>query len=45
MILASFGLPDPDALRAAHEAERAARRAAKAAPPVLPRMGLPGGVR
>ncbi len=45
MILASFGMPDPDALVAAREAERAARRAARAAGAVLPRVGLPGGVR
>ena len=44
MILARFGMPDPDAVREAHEAERAAQRAAKAAAfPV--RAGLPGAVR
>jgi hypothetical protein len=45
MILASFGMPDPDAVRAAQDAERAAKRAAKAAGIVLPRTALPGGVR
>ncbi|MFI5350787.1 MAG: penicillin-binding protein 2 [Elusimicrobiota bacterium] len=45
MILASFGMPDPDAVLAAQAAERAARRAARAAGGVLPRVGLPGGAR
>jgi hypothetical protein len=45
MILARFGMPDPDAVREAREAERAAARAAKAAAPLAPRLGLPGGVR
>jgi penicillin-binding protein 2 len=43
MILASFGMPDPDAAIAAREAERAARRAAAGA--ILTHIGLPGGVR
>jgi penicillin-binding protein 2 len=43
MILARFGLPDPDALRQAKEAERARR---SAAPGLLPMRTLPvGGVR
>ncbi len=43
MILARFGLPDPDVVRAQKEAERAAARAAKAAGAV-PRVGPPGGL-
>ncbi|HEX4047034.1 MAG TPA: penicillin-binding transpeptidase domain-containing protein, partial [Elusimicrobiota bacterium] len=49
MILAAFGMPDPDAVRAAREAEReaakAARRGAAGAAAALARPGLPGGVR
>ena len=45
MILASFGMPDPDVEREQREAERAARRAAKAAGVVLPHAILPGGAR
>jgi penicillin-binding protein 2 len=46
MILASFGMPDPDALIAAREAERAAaRRHAGATGPALMRAPIPGGVR
>ncbi len=44
MILAHFGMPDPEALREAREAERAAQRAARAAS-VPTRLGLPGAVR
>lgn len=47
MILASFGMPDPDAVRAAREAERSAQRSAQRsakAPPVPARPGLPGGI-
>jgi penicillin-binding protein 2 len=43
MILARFGMPDPDALREAREAERAARRAA-GSPPLPLHRGLPAGV-
>jgi penicillin-binding protein 2 len=45
MILASFGMPDPDVVLATQAAERAARRAAKAGGSLPPRVGLPGGVR
>ncbi|MFI5363765.1 MAG: penicillin-binding protein 2 [Elusimicrobiota bacterium] len=47
MILARFGMPDPDAVRAAREAERAARRAAAKSASSLPRgaLPLPGGAR
>jgi penicillin-binding protein 2 len=45
MILASFGMPDPDAAREAREAERAARRAAGAAGAAFMRGPLPGGAR
>jgi penicillin-binding protein 2 len=44
MILARFGLPDPDVVRAAREAERASARAARATA-VLPRVGPPGVAR
>lgn len=44
MILARFGLPDPDAEREAREAERAARRAARGAlPPAVPKLTMPAG--
>jgi penicillin-binding protein 2 len=50
MILASFGMPDPDAVREAREAElaaaRAARRAGKTvALPPRPGLPVPGGAR
>ena len=45
MILAAFGLPDPDVAREAREAERAARRVLKPAGAALPRPPLPGGAR
>jgi penicillin-binding protein 2 len=45
MILASFGMPDPDVVLAAQQAERAARRAAGVKGAILPRAALPGGVR
>jgi penicillin-binding protein 2 len=44
MILAAFGLPDPDEVRAAAAADRAARRALRPAS-ALPRPPLPGGAR
>lgn len=45
MILARFGMPDPEAEAAKREAERAARRAARAAlPPATPKIPGPGGV-
>lgn len=45
MILASFGMPDPDAVRQAQAAERAARRLLKPAAVPLARSPLPGGAR
>ena len=45
MILAAFGLPDPDVAREAREAERAARRVLKPVGAALPRPPLPGGAR
>ena len=45
MILASFGMPDPDVLRETRESERAARRAAAEAGAIFTRAALPGGVR
>ena len=44
MILAHFGMPDPEAQREARQAERAFRRAA-APLSVPPHVGLPGAVR